>query len=442
MTQLTDGKLPATRQRPHIAQIPVFAFAAIFVVAVAAAIVGMVPDNLGGALALAVILGVGLNWIGDQIPVLRDLGFGTILAVLLPAILIQVGLFPESVREIEANFFSGYDFTSFLVPGLLVGSVLAMPRHVLVQAGVRFIVPLFVTLIVTMGVVGGVGALIGYGFIETILFVVGPIMGSGISAGAVPLSQIYANITGGDPSDHLTTLTASVMIANIGTILIAAVLGGMSRRNPDKPFAGFSGRGTDLLRKGGSTEEQETERTSTKYPDLLTGLLITGGVYLFAQFGGHFVPAVHPYVWMIVTCLVLKLARLTPQSLEDGAGSWAAFMGKVMVPAVLAAISMGVLNLGDVLALMSDPVYLFLCLLTCIVAFLCGGLMTYLFGFFFVEGSIMCGLGMADMGGTGDVAVLSAARKMHLMPFMTISNRVGGAATMVVCSLLATVLFA
>jgi Na+/citrate or Na+/malate symporter len=43
------------------------------------------------------------------------------------------------------------------------------------------------------------------------------------------------------------------------------------------------------------------------------------------------------------------------------------------------------------------------------------------------EDSTTTGLVMADTGGRGDVSVLSAAGRMHLMPFAALTNRIGGA---------------
>jgi hypothetical protein len=61
-----------------------------------------------------------------------------------------------------------------------------------------------------------------------------------------------------------------------------------------------------------------------------------------------------------------------------------------------------------------------------------------LVGFYFVESAITAGLCMTNMGGTGDVAVLSASKRMQLMPFARISTSIGGAMIIFLCGLLAS----
>ena len=66
--------------------------------------------------------------------------------------------------------------------------------------------------------------------------------------------------------------------------------------------------------------------------------------------------------------------------------------------------------------------------------------MGLLVGFYPVEAAITAGLCMANMGGTGDVAVLSAANRMELMPFAQISSRLGGAIILIIGSLMLSTL--
>ena len=87
---------------------------------------------------------------------------------------------------------------------------------------------------------------------------------------------------------------------------------------------------------------------------------------------------------------------------------------------------------------MSDWRYLLLVFVTVIVVMIVSGVLSYLFGFYLVEGIITSGLGLADAGGGGDVAILSSCKKMYLMPFVTISTRVGGAVALLILTMLAS----
>lgn len=84
--------------------------------------------------------------------------------------------------------------------------------------------------------------------------------------------------------------------------------------------------------------------------------------------------------------------------------------------------------------------YLILCLVTCVGAFFGAAIVGKWVGFYPVEAGITAGLCMANMGGTGDVAVLSAADRMEFMPFAQISSRLGGAIILILGSLLLSTL--
>ena len=291
-------------------------FLIIFVLTIIACIMGVVEDKMMGAYALTLVLGLGLNWVGDHTPVLKDYGFGSILVILLPALCVYWGILPENTATLAKNFFTGYDFTSFLVPGLIIGSILAMDRKTLINAGLRFIIPMFGTLILTFLLVGLVGKLIGYGFGEAILTVAGPIMGAGVGASAVPLASIYADVAGTSPDAYLTTLTAGVTLANIIVILVAALMGAIGRKNPHFLVSGYSSPTEDgILRphKGtiNITEDQKeaiiADPDETRFSTLQTGFLLAAGFYMLSRIIGKLIPTFHAYVWLILGATVVKV---------------------------------------------------------------------------------------------------------------------------------------
>ena len=99
-------------------------------------------------------------------------------------------------------------------------------------------------------------------------------------------------------------------------------------------------------------------------------------------------------------------------------------------------VSITYIDITEVLASLSNPLFIVLTVCTVIIATLTSGVLGWLVKFNFVEASITPGLVMADTGGSGDVSVLSAANRMHLMPFAALTNRLGGALVLFVTSLL------
>ncbi len=59
-----------------------------------------------------------------------------------------------------------------------------------------------------------------------------------------------------------------------------------------------------------------------------------------------------------------------------------------------------------------------------------------LFGLYPVEAAIAAGMADNSMGGTGNVAVLSAANRMEMIAFAQMANRMGGAIVLILGGIL------
>jgi malate:Na+ symporter len=137
--------------------------------------------------------------------VVRDFGLPTILCTFAPATLAFLGVMPENMVTVVQNFIDGHGFLDFFVVGIIAGSILGMPRALLLKAGPRFAVPLIGCLIATFVLVGLIAALTGFGFVDGILFIAAPIMAGGLGVGALPMSKMYAAATGGDSATFMVT---------------------------------------------------------------------------------------------------------------------------------------------------------------------------------------------------------------------------------------------
>ncbi len=60
----------------------------------------------------------------------------------------------------------------------------------------------------------------------------------------------------------------------------------------------------------------------------------------------------------------------------------------------------------------------------------------YLVGFYPVDSAVTAGLCMANRGGSGDLAVLGASKRMGLMAYAQLSSRLGGGIVLIIGSIL------
>lgn len=423
-----------------IASLPAPIYLILAGITLIAGLTGSLQPSMLTGFAITILFGGLLIWIGNLIPKIRDYGLPTILCAFVPGTLLFYGLVPENMAEAAATFVTDQGFLDYFVISVIAGSILGMPRKLLAKAGPRFAIPLIGCLILTFTVVGLIATTTGRDFVEGMLFFAAPAVAGGLGLGALPMSEMYAAQLGGASEDFFGDLMSVTVLANLCTILFAGALNGFSKNRP-KLFVGFNGKGELLRIKGKSSDlRMPKKRDASSFIALAQGLLITSGLFVVGNLLGDTIGGIHPYAWTIIAAALVKLLKLLPQNLEDATSDWGEMINVTLVPALLVGVSLAYIDIEAVIASVSNPEFILLTVSTVIVSSLTAGILGWLAKFNFVEISIIPGLVMADSGGSGDVSVLAAAERMHLMPFAALATRLGGTITLFMATLLVPLL--
>lgn len=422
--------------------IPIPYFAVAFLLMILASYYDALPPSMVTGFAITGLLGGILMWIGNRIPKVRDYGLPTLLCTFVPAILYFAGVIPENIQVAVSTFVTDQGFLDFFVSAIIVGALLGMPRTLLIKAGPRFFVPLIVTIVGVFAIMGAISAAAGKGFFEGMLFFAAPIMAGGIGLGAVPMAEMYAAQLGTDPSVFMGNLVAVTALANAVCVVFAGLLRGATK-NGKQWFVGFNGNGELMRIKGHAGEfEQPRKKAHTNFVALFQGLMMASLVLMIGGLLSSAIGGLHMYAWTIIVAAALKIFKLLPNELESAATQWGDFVNKTLVSALLVGVSLTFIDLNEVLDAVTSAHFLLMTIGAVAFAGIIAGVSGWLVKFHFVEAAVIPGLIMADSGGSGDVAVLSAADRMHLMPFAAMATRLGGTVTLFLATLLVPFLMA
>lgn len=396
-------------------------FLLISAVTFGAIYLNVLPSGLPGAIPLMMVLGALLNETGNRLPIIKDyFGGGPIVIIFGTAVLFHFGILPDTAKSVSVTFMKGGGFLNFYIAALITGSILGMNRKLLLRAFARYIPAIFGGVVGAIGMAALTGALIGYGAKKAILYIAIPIIGGGMGAGAVPLSEIFGQALNEDPTQMLSIMIPALALGNALSIVMAGLLDKLGRLKP-------SLTGNGKLMREGSAELHQPVQTEMKI-DLEAmghGMLLATAFFLWGGILAKFIP-IHPYALMILSVALVKGLGWIPEAYEQAAFQFFRFIMINLTPALLVGIGAAYTDLDAVIAAFSAQ-YLLLVSVTVMGVTLGSGLIGKLVGFYPIESAITAGLCMSNMGGTGDVAVLSAAKRMELMPFAQISSRLGGA---------------
>ncbi|MDR3114936.1 MAG: 2-hydroxycarboxylate transporter family protein [Treponema sp.] len=438
-TEPVNTARPAEKKNFQLYGMEWYFFALFALIILAATYLGKLPKGMIGAFPLMIVIGTLFGTIGDKTPIVKTfLGGGAIVIIFGSAALVTFKILPEPAFKIMDSFMVGEGFLDFYIAALITGSIMGMNRVLLIRAAIRYLPAILGGVVTAITLSALVGALIGYGAKESIFFIAIPIMGGGMGAGAVPLSKIFGEGLGRDATEMLSKMVPAVALGNA----LSIVCGGLLNRLGKISKRGLSGNGQLMISRGtAAASEFELDPAYKRARDTINlsqmgiGLLMATSFFAFGALLNKGVPAIHGYAWMILSVALVKSLGVLPQHFEICCYQWFQFVMNNLTGVLLVGIGVSYTNLVQV-AQAFTPQYFLLVTVTVLGAILGAGFVGKAVGFFPIESAITAGLCMSNMGGTGDVAVLSAAQRMELMPFAQISSRIGGAFMLILSSIL------
>jgi malate:Na+ symporter len=413
----------------RIGIIPIPVFVILFLLLAGLTYTGDIKGEISTMIAVLVIGGFTCAEIGKRTPILRSIGAGAIFATFIPSALAYYKLLPPQVEKSIIEFTKYTNFLYLFIACIIVGSILGMDRRVLVKGFLKIFVPLAAGSIAA-GLVGtAVGILMGLGAHHSFFFVVLPIMAGGVGEGAIPLSIGYSEILHQPQGDVFAQVLPPIMLGSLTAILLAGFLNFVGKKYPD-----LTGEGRlqpdehddmDLANEDKAAERDEHIDVSTVAAAGLAAItLYLLGVMCHRLFG---LPA--PVAMLFLAVLAKLTSAVSPHLQQGGMVVYKFFSTAVTYP-LLFAIGVSLTPWDKLVAAFNIP-NLITIVCTVVTLMAVGAVVGRFLNMYPIEAAIInaCHSGQ---GGTGDVAILTAANRMQLMPFAQIATRIGGAVTVTV----------
>jgi CCS family citrate carrier protein len=387
---------------------------------------GEIKPDAPTMIAVLVLGGFTCAELGKRFPGLRNVGAAAIFATFIPSALVYYHAIPEPVQKAIVDFTRFTNFLYVYIAVIIVGSILGMDRNVLIKGFLKIFLPLAAGSVAAGAVGTLVGMLFGKSAYNSFFFVVVPIMAGGVGEGAIPLSIGYSAILGQPQGDLFAQILPAVMLGSLTAILFSGTLNFVGKKYPH-----LTGEGR--LQPAG--REDVTLAARDGHDPGADGLDIVGiagagltalVLYLLGVMINHLIGLPAP-VAMLFCAVLAKLSMAVSPRLQSSGLIVFRFVQIAMTYPLLFAIGVSLTPWDKLMSAftVANVVTIVATVFTLMATGAAVGMMIRMYP---IETAIVnaCHSGQ---GGTGDVAILTAADRMQLMPFAQIATRIGGAIT-------------
>jgi len=412
-----------------IGPLPLPVYIVLFIIIFTAVLIGKLPSDMIGGFAIIMIIGWFLGDVGLKVPILKDIGGPAILSMFVPSILVYYNLIhPNALSSITAVMKTA-NFLYLYIACLVCGSIMGMARIVLIQGFLRMFIPLAAGTIAAITAGCLMGFLFGYNIYHTFFYITNPILGGGIGEGILPYSLGMSEILKQPQASLIPKLVPAAMLGNIAAIISCGFLKKLGENYPR-----YSGQGL-LVRTGGDDKllAEMNKEHKLDFSLMGAGLILACSFFIFGGILSKYI-GIPGVIIMIFTAAIMKVINIIPERIEEGAYQMYRFIATNLTWPLLVGLGVLYCDWKDVIAAVT-PAYIAICTATVLAMITSGFFVGKLMNMYEVESAIVTGC-HSGLGGTGDVAILSAANRMELMPFAQISTRIGGAIMIVIATIL------
>lgn len=412
--------------------LPFGMFLALSAIILFATYSGKLPKDYVGTIGFLMVIGGLFFYIGGKIPIFNDyMGGATILPLFGAAAMVALGLVPAYVQKGVGSFMQG-GFVNLYIAAVITGSILSLSRNSMLKSVYRYLPTIIGSQAVAILFLAFAGAVTGIGVFEAIFFIGAPCMSGGSSGAIATLPAMYSGIMGVDAKSLAGPFLGYCSIANVISILSAALFSKVLTNNHQ-----LNGHGRLLMDQPKDEILAEESRPSSDkdYAKLGAGLLISLGFMIAGHLVSLVIPHLHGLAWTILLAIFAKVAGLLDDSFCDYANFWFQFMLRNLLPCLIAGIGVSYMDITILGKYFTFGAF-FVVVMGIAGAVIGAAIFGRLLKLWPLEAAITAALCSCDVGGSGDIAILSASNRMQLLPFSSISTRIGGALMILEISLL------
>ncbi|RAM57745.1 malate:citrate symporter [Candidatus Phytoplasma oryzae] len=404
---------------------------------------------------IMMILGITLNFIGNNIPLLNKFGLGFLLCILVPSFLVHKGIINKDIlHNFDKLFFNkpsvksvkdgiGINFSQFFITIVISGSILSIDKELLKRSIFKFIPLTLISIFLSILITSFFGYLLNYqcpaifmdkskgSFWDSIFFVLVPLTNGGTNLGINGFANgIYCNVFQKESADIRTAILAPLILARVLSIFVAGILYVLFDKTK------FSGQGQlEINQKPQSfkksfKKEDVDKKNILDYQNIGMGLLIIFALYSIGNMLNVFISEntfieLDAMVYVILMLLVIKIFSLLSEKNQNYVSQAGKFMMINFTAPVLAGLGLTT-DFSELIKCITDKNILFMVVLSITLVVSITFVLASYFGFYSLESALTAGICSHSIGGTGNIGVMAISNRLDLLPFAMIATRVVG----------------